>query len=99
MDNDPSIEWEEWFFAKRWITGPKATMEQEGIGRDVYSLVRQYMSNSGLLRIPDHVPLPSELYFRFGHWNASIQRLVEILLSIYMIAQCANWADVKQVFA
>jgi hypothetical protein len=40
---------------KKWITGERATEEQEDIDRELFELARDYMSASGLKKIPGHV--------------------------------------------
>ena len=46
----------DWYHIRKWAIGRKAEMEQEDIDRDVFDLARQYMSLSGLRKVPDHCP-------------------------------------------
>ena len=40
---------------KKWVTGERATEEQEDIDRAIFELAREFMSASGLKKIPGHV--------------------------------------------
>ena len=51
----------DWFHIRKWAIGWKAEMEQEDIDRDVFELARQYMSLSGLRKVPDHVAHPDDI--------------------------------------
>ena len=46
----------DWMHIRKWVTCAKA-MEQEDIDKEFFKLVRQYMSLSGLEKVPDHVAL------------------------------------------
>ncbi len=39
----------------KWTNGERATAEQEDIDRELFELARDYMSASGLKKIPGHV--------------------------------------------
>ena len=49
----------DWYHIRKWAIGRKAEMEQEDIDRDVFDLARQFMSLSGLRKVPDNVCCPS----------------------------------------
>ena len=51
----------DWYHIRKWAIGRKAEMEQEDIDRDVFDLARQYMSLSGLRKVPDHVAHPDDI--------------------------------------
>ncbi len=51
----------DWFHIRKWAIGLKAEMEQEDIDREFFDLARQYMSLSGLRKVPDHVALSDDI--------------------------------------
>ena len=51
----------DWFHIRKWAIGAKAEMEQEDIDREFFDLALQYMSLSGLRKVPDHVALPDDV--------------------------------------
>ena len=50
---------------KKWITGERATEEQEDIDRAIFELAREFMSASGLKKIPGHVGKKTDM----GLWK------------------------------
>ncbi len=46
---------------KKWITGERVTVEQEDIDRELFELARDYMSASGLKKIPGHFAKDTDL--------------------------------------
>jgi hypothetical protein len=55
----------DWYHIRKWAIGAKAEMEQEDIDSEFFDLARQYMSLSGLRKVPDHVALPDDIAL----WN------------------------------
>ena len=51
----------DWYHIRIWAIGAKAEMEQEDIDREFFNLALQYMSLSGLRKVPDHVALPEDI--------------------------------------
>ena len=51
----------DWYHIRKWSIGRKATMEQEDIDREFFELARQFMSLSGLMKVPDHVAHPDDI--------------------------------------
>ncbi len=45
----------EWTLMKRWVTGEKEEMDQEGIDRELFELAREWMAVSKLRKLPGHV--------------------------------------------
>ena len=49
------------WYIRKWAIGRMAEMEQEDIDREVLDLAQQYMSLSGLRKVPDHVAHPDDI--------------------------------------
>ena len=55
------VEGTDWYHIRKWAIGAKAEMEQEDIDREFFDLARQFMSLSGLMKVPDHVAHPDDI--------------------------------------
>ena len=65
---------------KKWITGERATVEQEDIDREIFELARDFMSASGLQKVPGHVSKETDIglwklartHSRSGGWTLRV---------------------------
>ena len=51
----------DWYHIRKWAIGAKVEMEQEDIDREFFELALQFMSLSGLMKVPDHVAHPDDI--------------------------------------
>ena len=51
----------DWYYIRKWAIAAKAEMEQEDIDMEFFDLARQYMSLSGLRKVPGHVAHPDDI--------------------------------------
>ena len=47
---------------KKWITGERATLDQEDIDREIFEIARDFMADSGLTKVPGHVSKPTDIW-------------------------------------